>query len=220
MSFDWSVFEGFDWSVYEAFSGIRNTVMHYIAEFFSLFGETVFIVPIVLFAIFCLTTKKLRKTGCVLFGAIVIGTILTNGIFKPLFGRDRPYVFYENNAEYMQWYKDAGSHLESDKSFPSGHTTFAVEIALSLFMTLSKKYSWVFLCMAVGTGLSRIYLCVHYPSDVVGGCFIGIIAGLLSFLISTLILKWVEKSENKFLKKVNEFDLIESIKGKKKKETE
>ncbi|MCR4594607.1 MAG: phosphatase PAP2 family protein [Clostridiales bacterium] len=218
MNFDWSVFENFDWSVYEAFSGIRSSVMYYISFFFSLFGEAVFIVPIVLFAIFCLMTKKLRKTGCVLLGAIVIGTILTNVILKPLLDRPRPYKYYADNDVFMKWYNDAHAHEESDKSFPSGHTTFAVEIALSLFMTLSKKYSWVFLCMAVGTGLSRIYLCVHYPSDVVGGCFIGIIAGILSFVISTLILKWVEKSDNNFLKKVNEFDLIERIKGKKNKE--
>ncbi len=215
MNFDWSLFEGFDWSVYEAFSGIRSTVMHYIAEFLTIFGEALFSIPLILFAIFCMLTKKLRKTGCVLFLAIAIGTILTNGIFKPLFGRDRPYVFYANNAEYMKWYKDAGAHVESDKSFPSGHTTLAVETAISLFLTLSKKFSWIFLCLAVGTGLSRIYLCVHYPSDVVGGCFIGIIAGILGYLIATAILKWAEKSDSKFLTKANNFDLL-SI-GKKEK---
>jgi undecaprenyl-diphosphatase len=63
--------------------------------------------------------------------------------------------------------------VESDRSFLSGHTTAAFEIATVLFLSLRKKYSWVFLVMAFLIGCTRIYLMVHYPSDVLGGIIVG-----------------------------------------------
>ena len=209
MNFDFSVFDNFDWKIYELFGSLHSTVMNYVAEFFTLFGEGAFVIPLALFAIFCLSTKKLRKTGGTLLLAIVFGTVMTNGIFKPLFGRPRPYIYYKDNAQYMSWYTQAGSHVESDKSFPSGHTTLAFETAVALFSTLNKKFSWVFLVMAVG--LSRIYLAVHYPTDVIGGFFIGVVAGILGYLVARAILKYAEETENPLIKKLNNFDLLDKF---------
>ncbi len=69
--------------------------------------------------------------------AVLVGTLITNLVMKPLFARPRPYVYYADNPLFMSWYEFAGAHIESDKSFPSGHTTAAFEIGVALFLVLN-----------------------------------------------------------------------------------
>ena len=109
----------------------------------------------------------------------------------------------------MSWYEFAGAHVESDKSFPSGHTTAAFELGIAAFLVLNKKYSWVFPVMSVLVGLSRIYLMVHYVTDVLGGVVVGTFAGIMGFVIMNAIMK--KTANTKFA----EFDLIEKFKKKK-----
>ena len=77
-----------------------------------------------------------------------------------------------------------GQHVESDKSFPSGHTTAAFATMVPVFLVGNKKVSWTALIFAFLMGVSRIYLVVHYPSDVLGGLIVGTIAGILGTLLS------------------------------------
>ena len=52
-----------------------------------------------------------------------------------------------------------------------------------LFFTTNKKVSWTAFIVAVVMGITRIYLCVHFPSDVLGGLVVGFLAGLVSYFI-------------------------------------
>ena len=106
----------------------------------------------------------------------------------------------------MKWYEFAGAHIESDKSFPSGHTTAAFELGIAMFLVLNKKYSWIFPICSALVGLSRIYLMVHYVTDVLGGVLVGTFAGIMGYVIMTAIMKNT---------KIAEFDLMEKIKKKK-----
>ncbi len=207
MNFDFSIFDSFDMSVFTFFGEqIQSTFMNYVANFITFFGGSEFIIPMAVAGLVCCFFKKTRKFGMAVLFAVLVGTLLTNIIFKPMFARPRPYVYYEDNPLFMSWYEFAGSHVESDKSFPSGHTTGAFEIGIALFLVCNKKYSWVFPICSVLVGLSRIYLMVHYITDVLGGVLIGTFAGIMGYVIMKALLKNT---------KIAEFDIIEMFKKKK-----
>ena len=87
-----------------------------------------------------------------------------------------------------------GAHAESDKSFPSGHTTAAFSAMTAVFLVGNKRISWLAFLFGILMGISRIYLGVHYPSDVLGGILVGLIAGSVAvFIISRLPVKFYEK---------------------------
>ena len=204
---DFSIFDSFDMSVFTFFGEqIQGAAMNIVANFITFFGGSEFVMPMAVLGLVLSFFKKTRKFGMSVLFAVLVGTLLTNVIFKPMFDRPRPYVYYAENPLFMSWYEFAGAHVESDKSFPSGHTTAAFEIGVALFLVLNKKYSWVFPVFSVLVGLSRIYLMVHYVTDVLGGVLIGTFAGIMGYVIMTALMKNT---------KIAEFDLAEKLKKKK-----
>ena len=207
---DFSIFDSFDMSVFTFFDEqIQSAFMNIVAEFITFFGGSEFVTPMAVIGALLIPFKKTRKFGMAVLFAVLVGTLLTNLVMKPLFARPRPYVYYADNPLFMSWYEFAGAHVESDKSFPSGHTTAAFELGIAMFLVLNKKYSWVFPIMSVLVGLSRIYLMVHYVTDVIGGVFVGTFAGIMGFVIMNAIMK--KTANTKFA----EFDLAEKFKKKK-----
>lgn len=204
---DFSIFDSFDMSVFTFFGEqIQNATMNIVAEFITFFGGSEFVMPMAVLGLVLSFFKKTRKFGMSVLFAVLVGTLLTNLVMKPLFARPRPYVYYADNPLFMSWYEFAGAHIESDKSFPSGHTTAAFEIGVALFLVLNKKYSWIFPVFSALVGLSRIYLMVHYVTDVLGGVLVGTFAGIAGYFIMKAIMKNT---------KIAEFDLIEKLKKKK-----
>ena len=208
---DFSIFDSFDMSVFTFFGEqIQNTFMNVIAEFITFFGGSEFVIPMAVAGAVMILFKKTRKFGMAVLFAVLIGTLFTNLIFKPMFDRPRPYVYYAENPLFMSWYEFAGAHIESDKSFPSGHTTAAFELGIAMFCVIkNKKIAWVFPVFSALVGLSRIYLMVHYVTDVLGGVVIGTFAGIMGYLIMKAI---IENTKNT---KFAEFDLAEKLKKKK-----
>ena len=117
------VFSSFDLWVFHFFGSMQCTFLTYVAKFFTTFGDEGFIIPLVVVgAVLCLF-KRTRKFGLSLIFAVVIGTLVTNIVVKPMALRVRPYNTLQGNADYWKWYIGAGALSESDYSFPSGHTT-------------------------------------------------------------------------------------------------
>ncbi len=162
---------------------------------------------LILLSLVLMVFKKTRKVGTAMLGAIIIGALFTNITIKPIIARPRPYI--DESHIFHQWWLDAGAHVESEFSFPSGHTTSAMAAMTGLFFTTNKKVSWSAFIFAVVMGITRIYLCVHFPSDILGGLVIGFIAGLLSFIIVNACYN----SNIKLFKWIFDFDLFKKKKA-------
>ena len=113
---------------------------------------------------------------------LIIGAVVVNLWLKVVIARPRPYA--DLNGVYYPLWQQLGAHTESDFSFPSGHTNAAFASMVPVFIIGRKRWSWLALVFAFLMGLSRIYLVVHFPSDVIGGIITGTIAGLLGVLIA------------------------------------
>ena len=77
----------------------------------------------------------------------------------------------------------------SDWSFPSGHTSSSIAAALAMFRTLPGKFGWPLIVLAILISLSRLYVGVHYPTDVIVGAVVGIFAGWASGKLAGCIRK-------------------------------
>ena len=129
--------------------------------------------------------KKTRKVGITVLLSIIIGYITGNLIIKNVVARTRPY--------------DVNTALEiitkrpTDYSFPSGHTLVAIESAFSIFF-YNKKWGSAALVLAALIGLSRMYLYVHYPTDVFVGALLGFFTALAAKKITDLIYTKLSKN--------------------------
>ena len=136
---------------------------------------------LILLSIFLMFFKKSRKVGIGMLGGIIIGALFTNVCIKNVVARPRPYNYLQL---YRDWFQSIWHcSLESEFSFPSGHTTAAMASMTPVFFFCNKKKSWLAFLFVIVLGATRNYIMVHFPSDILGGIIVGGIAGLISFLI-------------------------------------
>lgn len=204
-----NIFSGFDHSIFEFFHNLQAGPL---GGFFSVFFKGITLLGedglfLIFLSLFLILFKKTRKAGAAMLFALAIGAIFTNLTIKPLIARPRPYVWYAGE-DVWEWWKAAGSTLESEFSFPSGHTTSAMAAMTGLFFVGNKKYSWTAFIFAVLMGMSRVFLCVHFPSDILGGFIVGFVAGLVS---SIIVKKIYDKYSNPINRKIIDFDIIKAI---------
>ena len=127
----------------------------------------------IILTVLFLLIPKMRKTGVVMAAALIIDLLLCNVLLKNLVARTRPY--------------DVNTGIQllvaklRDYSFPSGHTAASFASAAALYFAGEKKLLKPALVLACLIAVSRLYLYVHYPTDVLGGVVIGIIAGYLGY---------------------------------------
>jgi len=142
---------------------------------------------------------RTRRVGTVMLLALGVGALITNVALKPMVYRPRPYTF--EGSIYHQVWLLVGQHTESDFSFPSGHTTAATAAMLGLFLSTNKRKSWPALLFALCMGISRLYLGVHYFTDVLGGFFAGAIGAVVAYFIVKLIPKVYFEYQFRFLRR-------------------
>lgn len=158
-------------SILDWFQTLHTPFLDKIMVFITRLGDAG-IIWIVL-SIVLLLIPKTRKSGAVMVAALVVDVLLCNIVLKNLVARTRPYDV------------NTGVHLLvaklHDYSFPSGHTAASFASVTALYLAGEKKL-WKFaLVLACLIAISRLYLYVHYPTDVLGGILFGVISGYLGY---------------------------------------
>lgn len=115
--------------------------------------------------------KKYRKTGITVLAALLAGFIICNIIIKPLAARPRP-CWIDTSVPIL-------INVPSDYSFPSGHTLSSF-IAAFVLLFSGNRFGYAAVVLAALIAFSRLYLYVHFPSDVLGGIFL---AALISYVV-------------------------------------
>ena len=118
--------------------------------------------------------KEIKTLGIILLAGLAVSFYIT-AFLKILIARPRPYVSLTNVILL--------GPAEKSYSFPSSHAVSAFIIA-SILSSHFKKYA-LFYALAAVIAFSRVYMGVHYPSDVIGGAVLGTLTGYLLVRISS-----------------------------------
>ena len=129
----------------------------------------------ILCAVVLLAIPKTRKTGYAAVLSLIFGVIVTNLLLKNIVARPRPFAEIEALIPMITKPKDF--------SFPSGHTTASFAVALVMLRMLPKKFGIPAVVLAALGAFSRLYLGVHYPTDVLTGFVIALVGSMLSVWI-------------------------------------
>ncbi len=169
----------FDLAVFSWVQSIQNSFLTPVMSVVSLLGTKGAIFFLLGFALLC--SRKWRKAGVVVLGALAITTVCNSVIVKELLARPRPF-----SLDYDWWlatYRYPGFVAQPDSfSFPSGHTAAAFAAAAALFWQ-SRKGGVLLGVFAVLMGFSRVYLEVHYCTDVLFGALFGVVYALIAVAV-------------------------------------
>lgn len=123
-----------------------------------------------------LCTKKYRRQGLILLAALAAGVLVGNVCLKNLIARPRP-CWLDNSVRLLV-------SSPTDYSFPSGHTLSSA-IGAAVLTKTDRRLGWAAIPIAAVIAFSRLYLFVHYPSDILAGAVLGAAIGLAAHRIGT-----------------------------------
>ena len=183
--FDWEV------SLIEWVQNAMGSVGTALARLFSFIGGETISLLLIIIMLFCY-----KKTA----GKRVAMTVLTASMWFPMIKnivlRVRPYMAHKDSIKVLQVVEadaDPADIIQQGYSFPSGHGATAVSLFGSIGRELRKRWMWTLaVVMPLLIGLSRIAVGVHYPTDVLGGWAVGLLAIGFNILLAKYVKKeWV-----------------------------
>lgn len=131
--------------------------------------------------------KKTRPIGITVLISLLFDYLIINVALKALIARPRPFVVNELITPLV-------TNVSPYRSFPSGHSGGSFSAMFALYKWVPKKIGIPALILATMVALSRLYVGVHYPTDIIAGCMIGFICSVLA----NYIVRWtMEKSEER-----------------------
>ena len=164
---------------------IRNDFLTPIFKFITHLGDEGYVW--IAIAILLLFIKNYRKVGLMVGGSLLGSLVFNNIIIKNIVARPRPYRMIEALTILIP---EPGEY-----SFPSGHTSSSFAAGVVLYLMLPKKYGVPAMILAFLIGISRLYVGVHYPTDVLGGMVMGTLLAVATIKITELIEKKMKKNK-------------------------
>ena len=220
-------FLNFDLSVFEWVQSIQTPILTTIMKIVTTLGDEGII--FILMGIVFLFTKKFRKVGFTILAALVVMLVCNNFVFKELFARIRPfYIFNPDAVPTDHVYYDAVLekaqqsverlpelaarwrdtyvfpefvHAPSSWSFPSGHTSSAFTAAFAVLF-YNRKIGVPMTLFAALMGFTRIYVEVHYCTDVIAAALASLVYAALAVLVIKLLYPKVEPLIDKVTAKI------------------
>lgn len=165
---------------------LRTPVLNTIFISITHLGDCGFIWIVLSAVLLCF--KKTCKAGICSSIALAIMFITNDVIIKHLVNRTRPYEVVEGLIPLVK-------KLNSP-SFPSGHASSAFAVTLILLILFPKKYSIPALVLVVLISFSRMYVGVHYPTDVLGGLIVGLLYGFAGYKIGNPVYDFINKRKS------------------------
>lgn len=157
-----------DFYILDAIQNLRCGFLDFTMPKITVLGSAGFI-WIVLTLIYLLR-RNTRRTGFMLAAALILGLIIGNGILKNLIARDRP-IWINPTIQML-------ISVPTDYSFPSGHTLASFSCTFILFFR-KDKLRYAVLVLATLIAFSRMYLYVHFPSDILGAITLSLLISLV-----------------------------------------
>lgn len=194
----------FDLSVFQWVQTIHGGFLDNLMVIITSLGEGGIIFIAIALALLC--TKKYRKAGVAIIVALLVMEVGNNLILKTIFARPRPFNL---DPTVYSWWHEVYKFPElvsrpTSYSFPSGHTSSAFAAAIAL-LWYDRKFGIPLTLFAAVMGFSRIYVEVHYCTDVLFGALVGIVYALIGILIVNrlypIVMPKIEKKIDDFKEK-------------------
>lgn len=164
---EWNAGRGWERTVLEAFNASLPQPLDAAMLVLPWLGTNVTLIPAILLAAIWLDRWRRRRDLAVHLIVVELGSYTANPILKFLFSRDRPDL-WEKRGQFA-W-----------SSYPSGHAIASVAVLLTVAWLLWRERGWrwpwgVAAALLLVSLYSRLYLGVHWPSDVIGGVLVGVV---------------------------------------------
>ncbi|MEI6499115.1 MAG: phosphatase PAP2 family protein [bacterium] len=170
----------YNWYYHIYYLGLNN---HALGDTFYFFAKYGVVISFLSFT-YLIWVKKINAFICSFLAMAIAGSF--DLLITIFWDRPRPFITHHDLAEPIT----QGLRVDPT-SFPSGHTYIAFAIATSIFLYGHRRLGIFLFLVAIGVAVGRIGAGLHYPSDIIAGALLGIISGVVAYLI-------VQKAEEKW----------------------
>lgn len=156
-----------------AVQGLHRPLLDGLVSWYTQLGNAGLMWIVLSLAMLC--WRPTRRAGALALTAMVLGLLITNMTIKPLVERARPWLDWPIIPLVVE---------NDPNSFPSGHTCAAFAAGLSWARALPERWMRTLsVVLAVCMGLSRLYVGVHYPTDVLAGALVGALCAWAAWVL-------------------------------------